>query len=409
MPITHSRPLTARPALARIAAVLVGTAWRLTLATALVTALASAAAASAGEEITSPTTTGSYAEPNGDPRRQALDDLLHNRTEAGFRGVVLVSEGDEVVLHEAYGRRDPEQPEPMPRDAVFTLGSIAKPFTALLVLQLEEEGQLRVDDPIDRHLPDVPSDKQAITLHHLLTHSAGFPGALGEDFDFIARDSFVDLAFGTPLLFEPGERYEYSNVGYSLLAAIVERRTGRPFEEVLRQRVLEPAGMRDTGFDPALWPTDRLAHGGGPGGRWGTVVERFGPRGPSWHLVGNGGLHSTASDMLRFHRALEGNLLLSESAKTRAFGRQMPEDEAGSSHYGYGWTVFDTPQGGTVLAHNGGNRIFFADFQRHVDDDLMVFLAAAQPMQGLFVLAEEIARRLADPEAAETSTPAPRE
>ena len=180
--------------------------------------------------------------------------------------------------------------------------------------------------------------------------------------------------------------------------------SGRPYAVVLRDTVLKPAGMRDTGFDPGLWPATRLAQGyqmGSEGDeRWGTVVGRFDERGPSWYLVGNGGLHSTAADMLRFRRALEGDVLLSPESKKKAFTGHVAENESGTSHYGYGWAMWNEPDSGRVVAHNGGNMIFFADFQRYVDEDLFVFLASSRRVRGTQDLGTQLARIVLDPEFA---------
>lgn len=338
---------------------------------------------------------------------QRLDAYLQSLADQGFAGVVLMARGGDVIFHEAYGLADQMAGREMANDSVFTVGSISKPFTAVAVLKMEEAGRLRVDDPISKYFEGVPADQQDVTLHHLLTHSAGFPGALGFDFDFIGRDELVAKALAAPLEFLPGTSYEYSNVGYSLLAAILEKVSGKPYAELLRDEVLKPAGMNETGFDPALWPEERLAQGYRPAEdseegdeHWGTVVGRYDPRGPSWHLVGNGGLHSTAADMLRFRQALEGDALLSEDSKAKAFARHVAENEEGSSHYGYGWAIWDEPGIGQVVAHNGGNPYFFADFQRYVDEDLLVFLACSRKVSGLGNLGFRLARIVLNPDDA---------
>src|SRR5262245_56723700 len=145
----------------------------------------------------------------------------------GFRGAVLVARGENVLLARGYGTTIPGGNRPITAETVFSTGSITKQFTATAILKLETQGKLSVQDELGRWFDAVPADKSGITLHQLLTHTAGFPGAIGDDRERIGRDVYVQRALATPLLFSPGSRYEYSNVGYSLLAAIVEKASGQ--------------------------------------------------------------------------------------------------------------------------------------------------------------------------------------
>ena len=223
----------------------------------------------------------------------------------------------------------------------------------------------------------MPADKAAITLHHLLTHSSGLESDFAGDYDPNAREEYVYRALDSKLLWPPGTRYEYSNAGYSLLAAIVEKLSGQDYESYLRAHVLAPAGMNDTGYRAPAWPAGRLAVGYQDGERWGTILERItAPGAPFWALRGNGGLHTTLRDMLRWHQALATDTVLTAAARAKYFQPYVPEDPEGTSHYAYGWAVSRTPRGGTLVQHNGGNGIHIAEFQRFVDDDVMVFLTS---------------------------------
>jgi len=316
-------------------------------------------------------------EPEGiDPAAARVRAFLSKAADAGFVGVIGVARGDRVLVREGYGPIAPGSERPVRPDAVFTVGSITKQFTAAAVLKLQEAGRLSVQDPITKYLPDVPADKRAITIHQLLTHQAGFPGAIGDDRERIGRDAYVRVALATPLEFAPGTDYRYSNVGYSLAAAIVERVSGRDYEPFLAENLFAPAGMSETGYRLPAWDPSRLAHGTDDDGRdWGTVVERaIGDDGPGWHLLGNGGIHSTVDDMLRWSRALTDDRVL--SARSRDALVTPYADEGGGTSYGYGWSIEPSPWG-RLAAHNGGNRIFFADYLRYLDADLTVFLATS--------------------------------
>jgi CubicO group peptidase (beta-lactamase class C family) len=321
---------------------------------------------------------------------------LEALTQEGFSGIVLVAKGGEIVFERGYGLAHRERGTKISPETVFTIGSITKQFTGAAILKLEMAGHLRVEDPISRFFDDVPADKRGLTLHHLLTHSAGFPGAIGHDFTETLREEFVRLAMETPLASKPGERYEYSNVGYSLLAAVVELVTKGSYEVYLRDKLFLPAGMKDTGYVLPEWQEDRLAHGYRGDVHWGTVVGHpFAADGPYWHLRGNGGIHSTARDMFRWHLALVGDEILSPSAKEKLYTRHI--SEGGGSYYGYGWSLSDTSRGTRLVTHNGGNPYFFADFLRFIDEDVVVFLASGSGGDGHGRVGSELARMVFDP------------
>jgi CubicO group peptidase (beta-lactamase class C family) len=305
-----------------------------------------------------------------------LERYLDAAAAEGFTGAVLVARGGKVLVERGYGLADPGREIPVSAATVFTTGSITKQFTAAAVLKLEERGKLSVANPISSYFDGVPADKASITIHHLLSHQAGFPGAIGDDRERIGRDEFVRQALATPLLFAPGTGYEYSNVGFSLAAAIVEKVSGQSYESFLRETLWLPAGMRDTGYNLPAWAPERHAHGQRPDGAdWGTEPGNFFADGPpGWHLLGNGGVLSTTGDMLRWHRALAGDAILTPASKAKMYARQV--DEGGGTWYGYGWSIEPTPWG-EMVTHNGGNPFFFADYLRFLDSDVVVYFTTS--------------------------------
>ncbi len=320
------------------------------------------------------------AQPGGDAVVQgdlgAQLDAYMSRLEAqGFSGGLLVAKGGEVVLSKGYGLADRARSLAFTNKTVFPIGSIAKQFTAAAILKLEEMGRLRVEDPLTKYFDDVPDDKAGITLHHLLTHSAGFEPALGDDFARTSRDEFVRLALGSALRFAPGTAYEYSNVGYSLLAAVVEQLSGGSYDAFVQAHLFAPAGMAKTGYAPARWQPDELAHGYRGERDAGTLLDRaWADDGPYWHLRGNGGILSTLGDMYRWHLALAGDAVLSEAAKAKAYTPHVREGNQ-PSYYGYGWVVEETERG-RLIQHNGGNPYFSNDFLRYVDADVVVYITS---------------------------------
>jgi CubicO group peptidase (beta-lactamase class C family) len=296
---------------------------------------------------------------------------------ADFRGSVLVSKGGAVLLRKGYGMADRENSVVYDADTVFDVGSITKQFTAAAILKLEMQGKLRVEDPIGKYFASAPEDKRGITLHQLLTHTAGLESDFAGDYDPVSRNEYVKRILASKLRSKPGEVFFYANSGYSLLGAIVEIASGMPYEKYLRENLFLPAGMKDTGYKLPQWPASRIAVGYHDGKRWGRLTEKpWAADGPYWALRANGGIHSTLDDMLRWHVALTGNAILSAAAKDKMYKRHVREGAGADSYYGYGWSINDSAWGSRLIEHNGGNGTFFADFLRYVDDDLVVVLSS---------------------------------
>ncbi|MEK7794138.1 MAG: serine hydrolase domain-containing protein, partial [Candidatus Hydrogenedentota bacterium] len=304
---------------------------------------------------------------------QELDAYLARIEANGFSGVVLVAKGDEVILAKGYGYADREARRRCTTDTAFDIGSITKQFTGAAILKLEEMGKLNTEDKIGKHFDDVPKDKRAITLHLLLTHSSGLRDVFGPDYVEMTRDGIIQTAMEGRLKFGVGERYFYSNSGYSLLAAIVELLTGASYESFLREQFFAPLGMTKTGYRLPSYSDEEVAVGyNKDAGRWGTPTEKLWAKdGPYWNLRGNGGILSTVWDMYTWHKALLDDSALTAASREKYFAPYA--DEGGDrSHYGYGWVNLKTPRGTTVYTHNGGNGIFFADCFRYVEERVFI-------------------------------------
>ena len=294
----------------------------------------------------------------------------------GASGTLIAGGGGEVFCI-GFGLADREAGVAARCDTVYDTMSITKQFTAAAILELQMMGRLQVGDPIAEHIPGVPEDKRGITLHHLLTHTAGLVDALGDDYDRLTRRKMVAGALRSELRSPPGARYHYSNLGYSLLAAIVEKVSGSGYEEFLAEALFAPARMSHTGYVLPDWKPRRVAveydASGKSQGR--PFDHPWAEDGPYWNLRGNGGMLTTARDMYRWHRALEGDEILDQAAKEMLFHPHVAEQPGGDSFYGYGWVLVDSDPYGRVAWHNGGNGWSYSMLTRLLDDDRMVFWA----------------------------------
>ncbi|MCT2588071.1 serine hydrolase domain-containing protein [Actinophytocola gossypii] len=293
-------------------------------------------------------------------------------------GTVVAARGGEIVHCAGHGLADREAGVPATCDTVYDVMSLTKQFTAAAILELETMGELHVNDRIDRHLTPVPADKRTITLHHLLTHTAGLPDTLGDDYDVVSRDAMLTEAMAAELVAEPGAEFHYSNVGYSVLAAIVETVSGLGYEEFLSRYLFTPAGMTSTGYVLPDWDPDQVAveydAGGEPHGR--PYEHPWAADGPYWNLRGNGGMLSTARDMFRWHRALLGDDVLPAPARAKLFTPHQPVPDSAET-YAYGWGMYETDLG-RVAWHNGGNSWSLANYARALDTDAMTFWVSNQ-------------------------------
>ena len=261
------------------------------------------------------------------------DSALKAAESRGFSGVVRVMKDGLVVIEKGYGLANRAKQIAFTPSTVVQIGSNTKDFTAVAILQLKERGLLELNDPLSKFFPTAPADKRTITIQQLLDHKAGFPIGLGPDFERVSRQQLIDAAMDFQLLFTPGARVNYSNTGYALLAAIIEQLSGKSYDEYVRDNVLQPLGLKDTGFHLPGFKEDRLAHGYRNNGEdvATTVLRPHAPDGPFWNLRGNGGMLSTASDMSRFYEALfETDKLLKPETRALRFHPREPVALAGS-------------------------------------------------------------------------------
>ncbi|WP_081212135.1 serine hydrolase [Salegentibacter sediminis] len=312
---------------------------------------------------------------------EMIEELMEKYSEyQQFNGSVLVAENGNVIYKDGLGLANMEFNIPNEPDTKHRLGSITKQFTAMLVLQLVENGKLELDKPISEYLPEYTgpaADK--VTIHHLLTHSSGIPSynSFPGFFENQSRDpytpgEFVKTFADSTLQFTPGEKFVYNNSGYFLLGHIIEKVSGKTYEEMLKENIFEPLEMKNSGYDHHAHIIKNRAAGYervGNGYRNAPYLDMSIP-------YAAGSLYSTVEDLYLWDRALYEEELLNEKLKEQMFSAQIKD---GDSYYGYGWAIRKMPIGKTkdsilTIAHGGGINGFNTLLMRIPEDQHLIVL-----------------------------------
>jgi CubicO group peptidase (beta-lactamase class C family) len=242
--------------------------------------------------------------------RERLEQIANSHTaDNTFMGSVLVARGNKILLNKGYGKASLERNIPNDPDTKFRIGSLTKQFTAALVLLLQQDGNLRIEDPVRKYLPDAPESWDKITLIELLGHNSGIPEIQSDprfrSWAMSPHTHAEELALfkDRPLNFEPGSKNEYSNSNYLVLGAVIEKVTGEDYGTLLRNRIFKPLGMNASGVDKDGLVLPKRAQGyNNDNGR--LVPAPSESMSVPWSA---GSIYSTANDLLR-----AGNVVFSE-------------------------------------------------------------------------------------------------
>jgi len=307
----------------------------------------------------------------------------------GF-AVRVVSHGD-VLLSHGYGLADLPRQKEVREDSIFRVGSLTKQFTAAAVLQLEEQGKLKLDDPLTLYLKDYPPPAKPVTLRHLLTHTSGIPGYTELQWfpshmnQATPHEELVATFAKEPLQFDPGSRFSYSNSGYFLLGLVIERVSGQSYAEYLREHVL-PGALHDTRYCPDAQDYERAALG------YHSVAGKLEPAAPLSMTLpySAGGLCSTVGDLVSWSRALASGKVVSAAT----FERMAAETSLSSgakSPYGFG-LFRDDLVGHARISHGGGINGFSSHLAYYPADDLFVAVLVNTETSMAAGLSEQLAR-----------------
>jgi CubicO group peptidase (beta-lactamase class C family) len=299
----------------------------------------------------------------------SMDALVRDYcSEQNFMGSVLVARKDKLLFKKSYGFANLEWGIPNSPATRFRLGSVTKQFTAAAVLLLEEQGRLKIEDPLKKYLPDSPAAWDKITIFNLLTHTAGIPSYTDfPDYNSTRAtactpDKLIERFSGKPLEFEPGEKFKYSNSGYVVLGRIIEKASGQTYAQFVQERIFKPLGMNDSGYDSFAEIIKQRASGYSPSAKGltnTTFVDMTVP-------YAAGALYSTVEDMLKWEQGLFGGRLLSPVSlkkMTTPFKRD----------YAFGVSVRNS-NGRKAIGHDGGVDGFSTHASYYPDDALSVIV-----------------------------------
>jgi CubicO group peptidase (beta-lactamase class C family) len=308
-------------------------------------------------------------------KAEKIDDLLKRYNEYGlFNGSALVTENGKVIFKKGYGYANMEWKVPNTPDTKFRIGSISKQFTATIIMQLVEEGKIKLNGKLTDYLPNYRKDTgDKVTIHELLNHTSGilpytsmpnvWSDSLRNHYD---QDYMIKHFHSGDLQFEPGTQFAYNNTGYYLLGAIAEKVTGKKLGQLLKERILTQLGMTNTASEDDEIVVDKKASGYLKFGK----SYRLEPYFFMPNALGAGQMYSTVEDMLKWDQALYTNKILSKESKEKMFTPYL-------ANYGYGWGIATDTIKGTneitkVTQHSGGINGFNTLFIRLLKNKQMI-------------------------------------
>ena len=294
-----------------------------------------------------------------------------------FNGNILFAENGNIITQKSYGYSNLRKKELLTKEHSFQLASVSKPFTSIAILQLIENNKINLKDTIQEFFPEFPY--QGITIHQLLSHRSGMsqythfcdaPDSIWPDKSITINNQDVIniITRIIPLInYKPDYRYYYCNTNYLILASIVEQVSGISFKQYVKKYIFEPSGM----FNSAIYDRTNLEDLVLP-------VQGYENKTP-WEdvylngVVGDKGVYSTTEDLLKFDRALEKNILISDSLKKLAFTK-MNLERKGSKNYGYGFRLKEHEKYGKIVYHTGWWKGFRSYFVKVLDKNQTIIV-----------------------------------
>lgn len=312
------------------------------------------------------------------PLSEKIDSHIKQYIEKeDFQGVVLVAQKGKIMHEAAYGYADRESKIPNAVKTQFQIGSLTKSFVAIVVMQMVEEGLLDLNAPIKNYIPDLKDElAKGITLHHLLKNQSGLIQGFDDLANFENKDvtpkELLEIINKSKRDFVSGERFQYSNLGFTLCAIAMENVTKKTYSQILSERIFTPLKMRDSGVERlSNYPKGRAK-----GYRKTETSEIINDENEVSYALGAGDIYSTADDLYKWGKALYGNKLISEKSRQMIFDGGTKD----WGYYGYGFRIqpyqrsLDIKTTGTLTRHGGTMDGFMSNFHQYLEDDLTVII-----------------------------------
>ncbi|RXR31485.1 class A beta-lactamase-related serine hydrolase [Flavobacterium piscinae] len=326
-----------------------------------------------------------FAQKSKSERLDSLFTALHQKK--AFNGNVLIAEQGNVLFEKSYGLANEATQQKLNTQTVFELASVSKQFTAMGIVLLAKQGKLNYDDKMSKYIPEL-SFYGDITIRHLLHHTAGLPDYMAlfeqhwDKTKFAVNQDIVNLmATHQPaVLFQPNEKYEYSNTGYALLGLIIEKASKKSFPSYLKDNIFSPLQMKNTlvyrsRYAPQKIDNYALGYVQDSVGKK-VLTDSFGKSFYTYYLdgiVGDGMVNSTLGDLLLWDRALYTDKLVNAADKALIFN-SVKTTKGEETNYGFGWTVNKHEKYGKIVNHSGGWAGYITFIERHLDQDKTIIL-----------------------------------
>jgi CubicO group peptidase (beta-lactamase class C family) len=318
-----------------------------------------------------------------------VDELFNGHAAVnGFSGAVLLASHGKPLVSKGYGYANAEWQIPNTPQTKFRIGSVTKQFTSMIVMQLREQGKVKLDDSVCLYVEPCPATWKPVTIHHLLTHTSGIPTYTGLPAwrETMMAPKTIDqmIAFfrDLPLQWTPGERYAYNNSGYFLLGVVIEKIAGKKYEQALQEMILTPLGLKDTGYD---WPQAIIPRRAS-GYRGSGATLSHAPSIDMQQPYAAGAMYSTVEDLLKWDQALYTDTLIPAAAKTIMWTPFL-------ENYAYGWSIA-APASATFghrrVAHGGGINGFSAQIIRLPDANVTAIVLSNNERANAGMAAREL-------------------
>lgn len=292
---------------------------------------------------------------------QKLDDFM---VKMNFSGSILLVKDNKIKIAKGYKMADSEKKQLNGPETVFQIGSMTKAFTAAAIMQLQEAGKLHIDDPVEKYIIDYPYEK--VKLYDLLTHTSGIPNLTNFPDYISTMDIRISVSENIakfkdkPLEFEPGSQFNYSNSGYILLGAVIEKVSGQSYSQYIKEHILTPLGMDRSGYLNRDRITNNIAMGYLETVEWLPAMEI-----DMTVPYAAGGIYSTVNDIYKWIQGLEEGKIIN-AASWKAM--RTPNKQG----YALGWGIVD-PEG-LIYAHNGSINGFSSIVFRNITKGTAVII-----------------------------------